>query len=172
MHNLAKHPPPSSIKGNSFKVANCIVREKELSVHEIQVSIKDRLPLSMQDELQDKQEEQRYLTHKYWCVLLSTSKVKYNRIILVTQIKKIKTSISASHSDSDESISVPRKKKSRTGVRFKQQGKKRRPCITVYSTIAYFSRSQEFLSESKCRIVLNIVLEKRSNQKSIKDGLV
>ena len=89
---------------------------------EIRVSIKDALPLSIQDDLEDNQEDYRSLTHEYWCDLLSTIEVKDNRNGSATQIKNIVTSRAASHFDSDESIRVLLKKKARTVVLLKQQG--------------------------------------------------
>ena len=78
----------------------------------------------MQDELEDNQEECRSLAHEYWCDLLLTIEVKYNRERKATQIKRIATSNVSSHSDSDESIRVTLKKRVRTGVihNLKQQG--------------------------------------------------
>ena len=76
----------------------------------------------MQDELEDNQDYYCPLTHEYWCDLLSTINVRDNRKRAATQIKNIATSRSASHSDSDESIRVPHKKKASTGVFRKQQG--------------------------------------------------
>ena len=76
----------------------------------------------MQDELEYNQEDYRFLTHEYWCGLMSTIEVKYNRKRAATQIKNIENSWAASLSDSYESIRAPRKKKYRTGFRFKQQG--------------------------------------------------
>ena len=43
------------MKENFYETANWKVRDKELSVHEILVTIRDRLPSSMQDELEDNQ---------------------------------------------------------------------------------------------------------------------
>ena len=65
------------------------------------------------------------MNHEDWCELLSTKKVKDNRKRAVNQIKRIATSRSASHSDRDESIRVPLKKRDRTGVikNYKQKGK-------------------------------------------------
>ena len=79
MHDLENHPPPHFMKGKSFEAYNWKVGDKELYVHEIRVVIKNGLPSSMQDELEDNQEEYRFLTHEYWCYLLSTIKVKDNR---------------------------------------------------------------------------------------------
>ena len=64
------------------------------------------------------------MAHKYWCDLLSTIKVKDNSKRAPTKIKKLATSKAASLSDSDALVRIPRKKKARNGVHFKQQGKK------------------------------------------------
>ena len=100
------------------------VGNKELSGHEIRVSIKEGLPSSMQDDLEDNQEDHCSLTHEFLCDLLSIIKVKDKRERAATQIKRIETSRVASHSDSNESIRVPCKKRDRTGVipNRKQQG--------------------------------------------------
>ena len=55
MHYLAKYLPTPSRKGDIFEEAIWKVRDKELSEHDIQVSIKYRLHSSMQDELEDNQ---------------------------------------------------------------------------------------------------------------------
>ena len=52
MHDLAKQLPPPLMKGKSFESANWKVRNRELSVHEIRVLVKDGPPSSMQDELE------------------------------------------------------------------------------------------------------------------------
>ena len=74
----------------------------------------------MQDEFEDNQEDYCYLTHEELCDLLYTIEVKDNRKRAATQIKKIETFRAAYHSDRNESIRVPRKKKDRTGVLHKQ----------------------------------------------------
>ena len=112
------------MKGERYESANWDVRDKGLSKNEICVAIKDVLPSSMKDELEDNQEDYSSFTHEYWCDILSTVKVKYNRKREVTRINKIAALRAASYSDSDKSVRVPRKKKARTGVNFKQQGKK------------------------------------------------
>ena len=89
MHNLAKYKPPTSMKGNSFDEASWKVRNKELSVYENRVAIKDGLPSSMQDNLEDNKEDYRPLTHEYWCDLLYKIEVKYNSKRAATQIKGI-----------------------------------------------------------------------------------
>ena len=56
--------------------------------------------------------------------MLSTIKVQDNRKRVSTQIKNIPTFIVAPHSDSNESVRVPRKNKAWNDVQFKKQGKK------------------------------------------------
>ena len=79
MHDLAKHLPPTMMKGDSFEVASWEVRVKELSVHEIRVYNMDTLPLYIEDELEDNQEDYCYFTNEYWCDFLSTIEIKDNR---------------------------------------------------------------------------------------------
>ena len=122
MHDLAKHIFPPAVKGNIFEADSWKVSDKEFSEHEIQVDIKNGLLSSIQDELEDNQEDYRSLTHECWCDLLSKIEVKDNRKMASTQIKNIAYSIVASHSYSNESVRVPRKKKARTGVLRHKQG--------------------------------------------------
>ena len=124
MHELAKNLSTPLMKGNGYEAYNWKLRDKELSVYDIQVAIKDGIPSSMQDELEDNQEVYRSLAHKDWCGLFSTTKVKDNRKRDAIQINKLATFKAASLSDSNNSTSIPRKKNSRTCVCFKQQGKK------------------------------------------------
>ena len=49
--NLAKHVNPPSTKGDILESTSWKVSEKELSVHDIRVAIKDGKALFMQDEL-------------------------------------------------------------------------------------------------------------------------
>ena len=55
MHDLAKDLPPPSMKGKSYDASNWKVHDQKFTVSKIRVSIKDGLPLSMQDELEDHQ---------------------------------------------------------------------------------------------------------------------
>ena len=89
---------------------------QELTVSEIRVSIKDRLPSSMQYELYDHQEDYCSLTHEYWCDLLYTIEVKDNRKRSAIHIKKISSDIAAYLSDSDRYVRIPRKEKARLGA--------------------------------------------------------
>ena len=49
MHDLAKHLTPPSMKGGDYEAANWKAPNKEFSVDDIRVDIKDGLPSSMQD---------------------------------------------------------------------------------------------------------------------------
>ena len=80
------------MKSKSFKSDIRYVCNKELSENEICIAIKGELPSSMQYELEDNQEDYRYLYHKDWCDLLSTIEVKENRKRAAIQIKRIITS--------------------------------------------------------------------------------
>ena len=123
MHDLSKHLTPISMKGNSFEAASWKLCNREFSVYDIWFSIKDGLHLSIHDELEDNQEDYFYLTHGDLCNLLSKIKVKDNRKRADTQIKNIETPIAASYYDSDASIRVLYKKRSRTVLHRKQKGK-------------------------------------------------
>ena len=86
------------MKVGGYETANWKVCNKELSVGEIRVYIKYGLPTSMQDELEDNQEDYCSLTREDWWDLLSTIESK---IIGATQIKKISSARVSFHSDSD-----------------------------------------------------------------------
>ena len=60
------------MKGKIYEVDNWKVRDQELTASEIHVAIKDDLPTSMEDELDDHQEDYQSLTHEEWCSLLFT----------------------------------------------------------------------------------------------------
>ena len=57
MHDLAKYHPTPSMKGKSADAANLTVRNQEFTDSELRLAIKDRLPSSMQDELEDHPED-------------------------------------------------------------------------------------------------------------------
>ena len=59
VHDLAKYLPPLSIKGDRYEASNWKVRDQEFTISEIRVAIKDGLPSSMQDELDDHHEDYR-----------------------------------------------------------------------------------------------------------------
>ena len=53
MHELPKDLPPPSMKGESDEAANLTVRNQSFAASEIRLTIKDGIPSSMQDELED-----------------------------------------------------------------------------------------------------------------------
>ena len=76
MHDSAKYLPPPLMKDESAEAPYWTVRNHEFTVSKIKLLIKDGLPSSMQDELEEHQEDYCSLTHEDWCYLLSTIKVK------------------------------------------------------------------------------------------------
>ena len=60
-------------------MANQTACNKELSQDDIRVATKDRLPASMQDEMQDKDKDYSSLKHEEWCDLMYTTEAKDNR---------------------------------------------------------------------------------------------
>ena len=70
----------------------------------------------MQDELEDHTEDYYSLTYEYWCDLLSTIEVQDEKKRALSQIKKTASAGVASISDSNKTVSIPRKKKARTCV--------------------------------------------------------
>ena len=57
MHYLSKYLPTPLMKGESVKSDNWTVFNQEFTASEVRPSIKDGLPSSMQDELEDRLEE-------------------------------------------------------------------------------------------------------------------
>ena len=70
MHDLEKYLPPPSIKVESAMAANWSVHNKQFTISDLQLAIKDGLPKSMRDELDDHPEDYFSLTYEYWCNLL------------------------------------------------------------------------------------------------------
>ena len=64
MHDLANYLSPPSMKGMSFESASWEFCKKDISEHIIPVVAKDRLPTSMQDELEDNHEEYFSILHE------------------------------------------------------------------------------------------------------------
>ena len=116
MHDLENYLPPSLMKGEIEMEANWNVRNEELTESDIRLAIRDGLPKSMRDELNEHPEEYCYLTYKDWCELLSTIDVKYERKRAAVRIKKIASAREASLYDNDKSVRIPRNNKDRTGV--------------------------------------------------------
>ena len=98
------------------EAANWTVRNQDFTYIEFRLTIKDGLPLSMQDELEDHPEDYRSLTYYYWCDLLSKIDVKDERKRAAAHIKNIDSARAASLSDSNDSVKIWRKKKASTGV--------------------------------------------------------
>ena len=55
LHDLSNYLPPPSMKGDILKADSWKLLDKEFSEYDIRVYIKDWLPSSMQDELEDNQ---------------------------------------------------------------------------------------------------------------------
>ena len=70
----------------------------------------------MRYELDDYPEDCRSLTYEYWCDILSTIEVKDERKRAAVHINKIASARSASLSNSDKSVRIPRRNKARNGV--------------------------------------------------------
>ena len=66
--------------------------------------------------MEDHPEDYCSLNYEDWCDILYTMEVKYKRKIAPAQIKKIASARAASLSDSNDSVRIPSKKKSRTGI--------------------------------------------------------
>ena len=90
MHDLEKYLPPPQMKGQSAMAANWNVCNKKFTISDLRLSIKDRLPKSMRDELDDHPEEYSSLIQ-----------VKYGLKRASVQIKKIASARADSMSDSD-----------------------------------------------------------------------
>ena len=71
MHNLIKYLPPPSMKGGEFEQADWNVRDKEWNEDVISVATKYRLPISMNNELEDKHEDYSSTPHEEGCDLWS-----------------------------------------------------------------------------------------------------
>ena len=95
---------------------NWSVRNKEFTTSDLQLDIKYRVSKTMRDELYDHPEDYRSLTNEYGCDLPSTIEVKYERKRGAVHIKNIAYARSASLSDNDKSVRIPRRKKANTGV--------------------------------------------------------
>ena len=136
------------MKGERYESDNWDARNKELSDNEICVAIKDIILSSMQDDLEDNQEDYCSLDHEYWRGFLYTI-VKDNMKRVATQIKRLTTSRASSNSDSNESVRGPFKKRVRTGVipNHKQQGKKTPKYYAIQRYCEIFKKAR--MSEKK-----------------------
>ena len=160
------------MKGVSAEAYNWTFRNQEFTFSEIRVSIKDRLYSSMQNELEDHQEDYRFLTHEYWCDLLSTIRVKYERKRVATQIKKIASARVASLSGNNESVKIPRKKKASTGVLHSNKGPQKK-AHKYHGTQPYFVPCNKSGMPERKYIPHSVedCTGQRTNQ-TIKDGMV
>ena len=79
MHDLSKYLPPPLTKGESEMAANWSAHNKEFTTRDLRLDIKDGIPKSMRDELDDHPEDYRSLTYVDWCDLLSIIEVKDER---------------------------------------------------------------------------------------------
>ena len=64
MYDLAKYLPPTSIKGGEFDQEYWNVRDKELKKYVISFTTKEEIPISTQDELEDKHEDYSSIPHE------------------------------------------------------------------------------------------------------------
>ena len=92
IHDMAEpvkylHPP--SMNEESAMSDNWKVRNEEFTISDLRLVIKDGLPKSRRDELDDHPKYYRSLTYDGWCDLLSAIKVKDERKISAVHIKKI-----------------------------------------------------------------------------------
>ena len=76
MHELAKYLPPPRMKGKSTEASTWTACNQEFTVSEIRLVIKDGLPSSMRDELEDHQEDYSSLTYEYWLTSCPQSRLK------------------------------------------------------------------------------------------------
>ena len=141
-------------------------------MNEIIVAIKDVLSSSMQDELEDNQEDYRSLNHEDSCDLLSTTEVKDNRKRSATHIKNISSTRAASHSDRSGSVRIRREKQIRTGVLRNNKGTNNKVpkhhgtqhhCL-VFKKAGMPDKKYMLHSTDNC-------FGNHTNQKRIKDGL-
>ena len=75
MNDLLKYLPPPSMNGESEKAANWSVHNEDFTISYLGLAIKDGLPKSMRDELDDHPEDYHSLTYEDWCDLLFTINV-------------------------------------------------------------------------------------------------
>ena len=94
------------MNGKSAEAANWTVRNQEFITSKVGLEIKDGIPKSMQDKLDDHLEDYRSMIYEDWCGFLSTIKVKDERESAAAQIKKINSARESFLSDSNKSASI------------------------------------------------------------------
>ena len=147
----------------------------EFTVSEIHVEIKDGLPSSIQYELEDNQEDYCYLRHEDWCDLLSTIEVKDNIKREATQIKKIASTRAASLSGSITSVRITRNKKSRIGAGVLHSNKGSHNKAPKHHGTQSHCMIYKGSGITERKYMLHSAEDyfgNRTNQKTIKDGLV
>ena len=92
------------------------VHNEEFTISDLWIDIKDGLPKSTRDELDDHPEDYRSLTYEYWCDLLPTIKGKDENKSAAAQTKNIDSARAAYLSGVEYSSKIQRKNKSRTGI--------------------------------------------------------
>ena len=107
MHELDKYLLPPLMKGEIAMASNWAFCNEEFTTGDLRLDIRDGLPKSMSDGLDNHPEYYRYLTYEYWCDLLSTIEVKDERKRAAGNIKKISTARAASLSERDKSVRIP-----------------------------------------------------------------
>ena len=133
-------------------------------------AIKDGIPSSIQDELEDNHCDYSYFAYEDWCGLLSTIKPKDNRKRAATQIKNIVSARVAFHSDINKSVRVPRKKKARTGVLRNNPNTKVPKHLGIQRHCVLCKKAG--MTEKKYMLHSDEdYFDKHSDQKSIRDGL-
>ena len=159
------------MKGVSAGAVNWEIRNKKSTVSEIRLAIKDRLPSSMHRELEVQQQEYQSLTHEYWRDLLSTIKVKDKRKRAANQINKIASARADSISDRNESVSILRKKRARTGILQSNKGPQKKAnnhhgthcyCV-IYKKSGMHERKYSSHSDNECVV--------QRNNRTIKCGM-
>ena len=73
MAELVKYLHPPLTKGEIAMSANWKVRNKEFTISDLRLFIKDGLPKSMREELDDHPEDYRSLTYDDWCDIKKAS---------------------------------------------------------------------------------------------------
>ena len=112
MHDLAKYLTPPLMEVVGFEEDSWDFLYKEFNERVILFATKDGLPTSTQGELEDNQEGYRSITYEKWCDLLTTTEIKDNSNMDVSQIKRLVTSKAHPvNYDRNESVRVLLKKR-------------------------------------------------------------
>ena len=85
--------------------------------------------------MEEHPEDYRSLTYEDWCDLLSTIEVKDERKREATQINKIAYAGATPLSENNESVKIPRKNNSRTGILRSNEGPQKKVHKRQYPAI-------------------------------------